>query len=79
MYGIRFTSESWLRCRSYRFSVAYLIAPLPHTGDSVARRNSLEFDFLRSFMLSPCITVSLLSNRNKYGVIFKYVDFVYTL
>jgi hypothetical protein len=34
---------------------------------------------LKSFMLSPCYIVSMLSNRHYNVGVFKYVDAAYTL
>jgi len=53
--------------------------PLDQTGASEGRFRSLEFGFLKSFIVSPCNIVSVLSNRYYSTGVLKYVDVVYTL
>ena len=56
-----------------------MIEPVAQTGASDGMLRSFETDFLKSFMLSPCNIVSVLSNRYYSTGVLKYVDVVYTL
>ncbi len=56
-----------------------MIDDMPQDGLSLGGVNSLGTDFLNSFILSPCATVSTVSNAIYSAGVFKYVGFVYTL